>query len=147
MCHVSCVICHVSHVTQKKSGLSGEASRSRVCYQRGLRRLVFMIVCVIAELQISQIGMALYSGGCLFVCLVVCLFVCIYYSCSRQQDFPMTFPGLSQDFLWNFSQLSQDFLRTFSGLSHKFIRSFSGLSQNFLSIFSYLSQDIPRTFP
>ena len=59
MCHVSCVMCHVSRVTchmspvtchlshvtcHKKIGQSGEASRWRVCYQRGLPRLVFMMI-------------------------------------------------------------------------------------------------------
>ena len=69
MCHVSCVTCHVSHVTchlssvtchmsnknlqifnffvsfffcLKKKLLSGGARRWRVCYQRGLPRLVFL---------------------------------------------------------------------------------------------------------
>ena len=72
MCHVSRVTCHVSHVTchvspvtchmstkknwtfflfiylyffflcKKKIGKSGGASRWRVCYQRGLPRLVFL---------------------------------------------------------------------------------------------------------
>ena len=40
MCHVSRVTCHVSHVTCHIFffffGQSGEAYRSRVCYQRGL---------------------------------------------------------------------------------------------------------------
>ena len=48
-CHLSCVMCHVSHVTchisgekmkRKKNGKNGGASRSTVCYQRGLTRLV-----------------------------------------------------------------------------------------------------------
>ena len=44
-CHVSCVTCHMSHVIffffyVKKIGQSGGASRWRVCYQRGLPRLV-----------------------------------------------------------------------------------------------------------
>ena len=39
MCHVSRVTCHMSRVT-KKNGKSGGASRLRVCYQRGLPRLV-----------------------------------------------------------------------------------------------------------
>ena len=61
MCHVSRVTCHMSHVflfyftffTTKKNikikiihsekiGQSGEASRWRVCYQRGLPRLVLL---------------------------------------------------------------------------------------------------------
>ena len=42
-CHVSrvTVTCHVSH-GEKKSGQSGKAFRWRVCYQRGLPRLVSM---------------------------------------------------------------------------------------------------------
>ena len=55
-CHVSGDTCHVSHVTCHMSpshvmchifiylfifGQSGEASQGRVCYQRGLPRLVF----------------------------------------------------------------------------------------------------------
>ena len=57
MCHMSCVTCHVSgvtcqvshvscHMSRKKiyifflPGQSGEASRWRVCYQRGQPRLV-----------------------------------------------------------------------------------------------------------
>ena len=59
-CHVTCVTCHVSPVTCKKKieekieekkfkkyhakkiGQSGGASRWRVCYQRGLPRLVII---------------------------------------------------------------------------------------------------------
>ena len=50
-CHVSGVTCHVSPVTCHMSrvrfyffwggGQSGEASQGRVCYQRGLPRLVY----------------------------------------------------------------------------------------------------------
>ena len=48
MCHMSHVTCHVSHVTCHMYffyflfffGQSGEASQGRVCYQRGLPRLV-----------------------------------------------------------------------------------------------------------
>ena len=45
-CHVSCVTCHLYHVTchffsiTKKIGQCGGASRWKVCYQRGLPRLV-----------------------------------------------------------------------------------------------------------
>ena len=46
-CHMSRVTCHVSHVTCHVSHFfyffflqSGEASQGRVCYQRGLPRLV-----------------------------------------------------------------------------------------------------------
>ena len=52
-CHMSCVTCHVSRVTcqnfflhflyVKENGLSGGASRWRVCYQRGLPRLVYIV--------------------------------------------------------------------------------------------------------
>ena len=48
VCHVSRVTCHVSRVTCHMpffflffSGQSGEAYWWRVCYQRGLRRLVY----------------------------------------------------------------------------------------------------------
>ena len=45
MCHVSRVTCNVSHVTFFSSFFlqSGEAYRLRVCYQRGLPRLVFIL--------------------------------------------------------------------------------------------------------
>ena len=44
-CHMSCVTCPMSHVKKekkekRKKGQSGGAYRSRVCYQRGLPRLV-----------------------------------------------------------------------------------------------------------
>ena len=39
-CHMSGVTCHVSDKKKKKLQ-SGEASLGRVCYQRGLPRLVF----------------------------------------------------------------------------------------------------------
>ena len=45
--HVSHVTCHVSHViifSSSFSGQSGEAYRWRVCYQRGLPRLVLISV-------------------------------------------------------------------------------------------------------
>ena len=56
MCHMSCVTCHVSHVMCHMScvtcnfflslffGQAGEACRWRVCYQRGLPRLVLTII-------------------------------------------------------------------------------------------------------
>ena len=51
MFHVSHVTCRVPHVTChnhvshiKKNGQSGGASRSRVCYQRGLPRLVYILL-------------------------------------------------------------------------------------------------------
>ena len=57
-CHMSRVTCHVSHVkntffynffkkknyTTKNIGQSGGASRWRVCYQRGLPRLVWEVI-------------------------------------------------------------------------------------------------------
>ena len=49
-CHVSHVTCHMSHVKKNiyiyffLNGKSGEASRSRVCYQRGLPRLVWIAI-------------------------------------------------------------------------------------------------------
>ena len=44
-CHVSHVTCHLSNVTCQiffLVGQSGEASQGRVCYQRGLPRLVYI---------------------------------------------------------------------------------------------------------
>ena len=48
MCHMSCVTCHMSHVRCHMSGVtcfrkSGGGSRWRVCYHRGLPRLVYLI--------------------------------------------------------------------------------------------------------
>ena len=51
MCHVSCVTCQLSRVTchmyffssVKKMGPSGGASWWKVCYQRGLTRLVYIV--------------------------------------------------------------------------------------------------------
>ena len=50
-CHMSHVMCHMSYVTclkkkekKRKKGQSGGASRSRVCYQGGLPRLVLIVV-------------------------------------------------------------------------------------------------------
>ena len=40
--HMSHVTCHVLHVTFKEKIQSGEAYRWRVCYQRGLPRLVLI---------------------------------------------------------------------------------------------------------
>ena len=60
-CHVSRVTCHMSHVTChkkniyiyiKKNGKSGGASRLRVCYQRGLPRLV---LCMSAYMSLEYI--------------------------------------------------------------------------------------------
>ena len=44
MCHMSYVTCHMSHVMCHMSIFFGEAYRLRVCYQRGLPRLVYMIL-------------------------------------------------------------------------------------------------------
>ena len=47
-CHMSCVMCHMSHVKYHRWYLflffqRGEANQWRVCYQRGLTRLVLLI--------------------------------------------------------------------------------------------------------
>ena len=43
--YVSCVMCHVSHVTCPMSNKkSGGASRLRVSYQRGLARLLYKYI-------------------------------------------------------------------------------------------------------
>ena len=44
---MSCVRCHVSGFFGFIFGQSGEASRWRVCYQRGLPRLVFLALCLL----------------------------------------------------------------------------------------------------
>ena len=71
MCHVSCVTCHVSPVTchvspvtcnflffiffiLKKIGQSGGASCRRVCYQRGLPRLVLQYLPYFFSLKSSS---------------------------------------------------------------------------------------------
>ena len=43
MSHMSCVTCHMSHVTIFY-GQSGETIQWRVCYQWGQPRLVFVVV-------------------------------------------------------------------------------------------------------
>ena len=51
MCHMSHVVCHMSQ--QQQNGQSGGASRSRVCYQQGLPRLVLLeiFICVYSAVQ------------------------------------------------------------------------------------------------
>ena len=62
-CHVSCVTCHVSHVMCHMPillfiyfflGQLGEAYRWRVCYQRGLPRLVFFHVSTKTDLFLEE---------------------------------------------------------------------------------------------
>ena len=59
MCHVSRVTCHMSKkklhffFLRKKNGQSGGASRWRVCYQRGLPRLVYLLTNSITVLLLS----------------------------------------------------------------------------------------------
>ena len=43
-CHVSHVTCHMSRVTCHMSQFFGEAYRWKVCYQRGLPRLVIHVI-------------------------------------------------------------------------------------------------------
>ena len=67
MCYVACVMCHVSHVSCVMCHMSFvtftgffytvvEFSRLRVCYQRGLSHLVFMLM----ECQKSNIFFYIY---------------------------------------------------------------------------------------
>ena len=49
MCHMSHVTFHMSHVAFFFFGQSGEAYRWRVCYQRGLPRLVSVEVSISYE--------------------------------------------------------------------------------------------------
>ena len=48
MCRVSHVVSRVIFFSLKKIGQSGGASQYRVCYQRGLPRLVFLAECVVS---------------------------------------------------------------------------------------------------
>ena len=81
-CHVSRVTCHLSHVTfflnifylkkkmkkirrknvLNKIGQSGGASCRRVCYQRGLPRLVFLGSHYILRMKIQLLD-AVYKSG------------------------------------------------------------------------------------
>ena len=72
-CHVSCVTCHVSRVTCQLSrvtfffcfffGQSSAAYWGRVCYQRGLPRLVFTNSAIWAGLVIES--------PCSYVCVSI----------------------------------------------------------------------------
>ena len=56
MCHVSRIMCHLSHVfffIRKKIWQSGVASRWRVCYQRDLPRLVLLCWVFEADIQLN----------------------------------------------------------------------------------------------
>ena len=72
MCHVSHVTCRMS-MSHKKNGKSGGASRSRVCYQRGLLRLVLINVhdkCILYHFKILFVKIMLVlstnkKGSCL----------------------------------------------------------------------------------
>ena len=56
-CHMSRVTCHVSHVIFFIFFLqSGEAYRWRVCYQRGLPRLVFFLSDIYLFLKFQYIS-------------------------------------------------------------------------------------------
>ena len=54
MCHVSCVTCHVSHVTIFWT--SGEAYRWIVCYQRGLPCLVSLLMRFFGQFENHLLG-------------------------------------------------------------------------------------------
>ena len=53
-CHMSCVMCHLSRVRFLIFfiSLSGEASQGRVCYQRGLPRLVNLFKLFVFQLAL-----------------------------------------------------------------------------------------------
>ena len=99
-CHVSCVTCHMSRVRCHKShvtrhnnffffGQSGESYWWRVCYQRGLPRLVSLYTWFLYKLHymitvyqstFQSIGFwanAFYKSKCPSVCLSVCVAVCL----------------------------------------------------------------------
>ena len=92
-CHVSHVTCHMSCVTKKvfffveKNGKSGEASRSRVCYQRGLPRLVSKVMDIESNLAKKSAfckGVQSYHKESLLPiglpCLVLLLNLNIYFT-------------------------------------------------------------------
>ena len=73
---MSRVTCHMSRVTCNFFFFffffrqSGEASQGRVCYKRGLPRLVFKASALWAD--------AFYKSICPYVCLFVCVCVCLF---------------------------------------------------------------------
>ena len=68
-CHVSCVTCHVSHVIFfcLFFGQSGEAYRWRVCYQRGLLRLVTKNTCACSRENSQIVSMRTFVSHLLFM--------------------------------------------------------------------------------
>ena len=78
---MSHVTCHVSHVEEEKNGQIGGASRSRVCYQRGLPRLVFFIFIIEGLSLLGQINTFLFWNQFVILltgcreCLVIGLFI------------------------------------------------------------------------
>ena len=86
-CHVSRVTCHMSRVTSHMShffffffffffGQSGEAYRWRVCYQRGLPRLVSAMIAMIRQFKYCvcitpRHGYKLYAP-CSMLCCCMC---------------------------------------------------------------------------
>ena len=91
MCHVSRVTCHMSRVTchlspvtcqkmifltfnffssflcKKKIGQSGGASRWRVCYQRGLPRLVLYLSAL--KVSTALAGLSAFISGQFYDCM------------------------------------------------------------------------------
>ena len=107
MCHMSPVMCPMSHVKKNscffipnKIGQSGGAGRWRVCYRRGLPRLVSV------ALQIQN----------------------MFWGNSSNTDYKVTQCVLPNSRLSLASQ-SQDFLMTFSTLSHNFVGTLLGLNK------------------
>ena len=105
-CHVSRVTCHLSHVIflfyiyifflRKKIGQSGGASRWRVCYQRGLPRLVFKASALWAH--------AFYESEFPSVCLFGCLFVCLF---TFEVPFKQCFAPTSKNWMSKIFRVSE----------------------------------------
>ena len=83
-CHMSCVTCHMSQFfflfylfIYLFFGQSGEASRWRVCYQRGLPRLVFSNMDLCARMTKSTLakGQNYLHAGFYLVSCILCLFI------------------------------------------------------------------------
>ena len=66
MCHISHVMCQVSYVMCHFFVQSGGASRGRVCYQRGLPRVVFGVPEVIYTRQETKKGTERYNSTFFF---------------------------------------------------------------------------------
>ena len=176
MYHMSHVACHMSYVFFLFVGLSGGGSRWRVCYQRGLPRVVYNYgwpkqLCQPQHIldKILESCQSASHGALSPAAEVDLLRAFLPWSLPERQAMVMWPPcfqvtnhlktdknkglklkqiiRISHDFLMTFSWLSYDFPMTFLWLSLKFfLITFFGLSHDFLMTFSWLSMDFLKTF-